>query len=423
MSLSTGPHVIAESPYLDRPAGGLAWAINRLRGESISGVLLIIGAAIAVLWMNTPGAHLYQTLQETTFGPESINLHIPLSQWASDGLLAIFFFVVGVELKRELAIGSLSSVRTAIIPMAAAVGGMIVPAAIYLLFNTGATSRGWAIPSATDIAFAVAILSIVGRRLPTSMRAFLLTLAVVDDLLAIVIIAINYTEHLALIWFFASAACVVVFALLLRAGITHWWVLIPLGVLSWGLLFQSGIHATIAGVALGMVVPARPLTGAAGRRTPAYVKPEASLVDRFEWKFGPLSAGLAVPLFALLSAGVRFDGETISAAVKDPVALGVAFGLVVGKPIGITATTWLVCRFKTISLAQNVGWADIAGLGVLAGIGFTVSMLITDLAFGKGSEHFEHGIMAVLCASVFAAVVGGLLLVYRGRVHARRGDA
>ncbi|MFV0252348.1 MAG: Na+/H+ antiporter NhaA [Beutenbergiaceae bacterium] len=387
--------------------GALRNYADTLRGESTGGILLAVGAVIAVIWANSPWAEAYTAVQTFEIGPEVLHLNLSLGSWASDGLLAIFFFVIGLELKREIVDGELRHLGTAIVPVAAAVGGMIVPALLYLAFNLTSEAgqpHGWAIPTATDIAFAVAILGIVGRSLPTALRAFLLTLAVVDDLLAIVIIAIGYSDGIAVLWILAAAAAVAVFGLLVRRGVTAWYILIPLGVVAWGLLHASGVHATIAGVALGMVVP----TG--------------GLAEHFEHVWRPVSAGFAVPVFALLVAGVPVDGGALVAAAADPVARGVVLGLVLGKPIGIVAATWLVCRFERVTLASSLKWVDVLGVGLLAGIGFTVSLLIAELAF-RSAEAGEHATLAVLMASLIAAGLGAAVLGHRSRARARAAAA
>lgn len=408
-----------EAPLFSGPRRRFDRPVDFLRGESVGGVLLMIGAAIGLIWANTPWGDGYQALREAQIGPAAWGLDLDLAQWAADGLLAIFFFVVGVELKREIVSGELRRARTAMVPIAAAAGGMAVPALFYLAFNVGGATHGWAIPTATDIAFAVAVLTLVGKRLPPALRAFLLTLAVVDDLLAILIIAVVYTDTLALLWAAGAVASAIVFAIVLRRGITHWYLTLPLALATWYFLFRSGIHATIAGVGLGMLVPAQPLRGNGAARRPTTLRPGATMADVFEHRFSPISSGFAVPIFALLSAGVAVDAGVLRDALTDPVAQGVALGLVLGKPIGITATTWLVCRLPYAQLSPGLRWADIAAMGVLAGTGFTVSMLISELAFGPGSPHSQHGIMAVLAGSLVAAAVGAIILSYRGRVHDR----
>lgn len=393
--------------------GGERNLLDTLRAERTGGVLLLIGAVAALIWANSPWAESYRTVSDTVIGPSALHLDLSIADWAKDGLLAIFFFVVGVELKREIVDGELRHVSTAIVPVVAAVGGMLAPAALYLVVNltaAGGAPEGWAVPTATDIAFAVAVLSVVGRSLPTSLRAFLLTLAVVDDLLGIIVIATVYTESLHLIWLVASVAVIALFGWLVRTrfarSVPGGLVLIVLAVTAWALMHASGVHATIAGVALGMTAPALARPGESH-----------SVAERLEHRWRPVSAGVAVPVFALFAAGVTLNGKVIGDALSDPVAQGVALGLVLGKPIGILTATWLVARFTRARLAEDLHWRDILAVGALAGMGFTVSLLIGALAFGAGSAHDEHLTVSILFASLAAAVIGGAGLAHRDRQH------
>jgi NhaA family Na+:H+ antiporter len=378
-----------------------------LRTERAGGILLLIGTVIALVWANSMWADSYETVKTTVVGPHALHLDLALETWAKDGLLAIFFFVIGLELKREIVAGELRRPATAIVPIIAAVGGMVVPAGLYVLINAtgdGGSLSGWAVPVATDIAFAIAVLSVVGRWLPNSLRAFLLTLAVVDDLLAIIIIAVFFSDSLAFGWLAASVACIVLFWFLIRKGITTAWVLLPIGLAAWALMHASGVHATIAGVALGMVVPAI-----------ARPHEKHSLAEHWEHRWRPISAGVAVPVFALLAAGVVVDGAGIAAAVADPVAQGVVAGLVIGKPVGILLFTFLVATFTRASLDRGLSWWDVLGMSALAGIGFTVSLLIGDLAFA--GDRVSEVKMAVLTASLLSALIGSAILVWRDRFY------
>jgi len=394
-----------------------------LRSERVGGALLLFGTVVALLWANIfPDS--YTAVSSFVVGPEALHLDLSLATWATDGLLAIFFFVVGLELKREIVAGELRHLQSAIVPVVAAVGGMLVPAAVYLVINLtadGGAPRGWAVPTATDIAFAVSVLAIVGRSLPNALRAFLLTLAVVDDLLAITIIGIVYTEHVSFLWLAAGAAAVALFAVLIRVGWVSGFLLVPLGLVAWACVHASGVHATIAGVALGLVVPGTTL--ATQRALKLHDEPERSLAERWEHAWRPLSAGVAVPVFAVFAAGVTLTLGSLSSAFTDPVAVGVALGLVVGKPLGIFGSTYLVARFSHARLAPGLGWGDVAAVGVLGGIGFTVSLLVAELAFGAGSRHEEHAVVAIIVASAVAAVLGGLALAHRDRYYARTAPA
>lgn len=396
---------------------------DTLRDERTGGLLLLVGAAAALLWANLAPAS-YQAVSGTVVGPAALHLDIDLAHWAADGLLAIFFFVVGLELKREITVGELRHVATAALPAAAAVGGMVVPAGIYLALNTlmpGGAPQGWAVPTATDIAFAVGVLALVGRGVPVALRAFLLTLAVVDDLLAIVIIAVGYTDTVAVGLMVASFACVAVFGVALHRGVRSPFLLVPLALAAWALLHASGVHATIAGVLLGFAVPAQP----GSVRRPRTITPPAddapadhSLAEHYEHVWRPVSAGFAVPVFALFAAGVTVEVATIGATFTQPVGLGVVLGLVLGKPLGIVLATWLVSRFTRAQLAPGLGWADVVGVGMLAGIGFTVSLLVGSLAFGTGTSLDDQVVVGVLAASLLAALGGGSVLAWRGRHHA-----
>lgn len=382
---------------------------DTLRSETTGGVLLLVGALAALVWANSPWQESYGMLREITVGPEAFHLNLSLSAWATDGLLAVFFFVVGLELKREFVCGDLRRPATAIVPMVAAVGGMIAPALIYVSINfamSGGDLAGWAVPTATDIAFTVAVLAIVSTHLPRALRAFILTLAVVDDLLAIIVIAAFYSSDLQWVWLVVSFAAIALFGFFVQRRITPWWLMTPIAFAAWAAMHASGVHATIAGVLLAFTVPAIARTGE-----------DQSLAETLEHRFRPWSASLAVPLFALCSAGVTFSSEMLTAAVSDPVAIGVAAGLVLGKPLGILTATFLVARFTRAALAPGLRWLDVLGVSALAGIGFTVSLLIGELAFGEGSPHDDHLKVAIVAGSLISALVGGIILKLRNRQY------
>ncbi|MDM7829777.1 Na+/H+ antiporter NhaA [Cellulomonas edaphi] len=402
--------------------GGERNLMDTLRQERTGGVLLLVGTAVALLWANLDPDG-YAAVSGAVVGPEALHLDLTLAAWATDGLLAIFFFVIGLELKREIVAGELRNLSTAVVPIVAAVGGMVVPATLYVLVNLqpGGDLAGWAVPTATDIAFAVSVLAVVGRRLPNALRAFLLTLAVVDDLLAIIVIAVFFTDSISVGPLAAGLGTVVVFGAVIRRGWVSPWLLVPLGVTAWAFVHASGVHATIAGVLLGLVVPATAAATQRALRTDH--PPERSLAESMEHRWRPVSAGFAVPVFAVFAAGVTFSAGVVADAVRDPVAQGVAVGLVVGKPLGIVAATLLVARFTHATLAPGLGWADVVAVGLVGGIGFTVSLLVGELAFGDGSPHDEHIVMAVLLASLVAAVLGGVALWQRDRHHGALADA
>lgn len=385
-----------------------------LRKETVGGTLLIIGAVLALIWANSPWSESYQSLVSFKFGPESLHLDLTVAHWASDGLLAIFFFVVGLELKREFVAGDLRDIRKAMVPVVAAVGGVVVPALIYVAFNLGGAVGGWAIPTATDIAFAVAILAVAGPFLPSALRMFLLTLAVVDDLIAILIIALFFTDELAVVPLVTALIPLGIFTFLVQKRIRSWWLLLPLAIVTWALVHASGVHATIAGVVLGMVVPVLRSEKAGG--------PDAGpgLSEHFEHRFRPISAGFAVPIFAFMAAGVTVGGFSgLVESWQEPVSLGVMVGLVVGKTVGIVGATWLITRLTGGRMAEGIAWIDAVGVAMLGGIGFTVSLLIGELAFGVGTPEDDHVRIAILSGSLLAALLGTAVLRTRNRVYKR----
>ncbi|MEE1619974.1 Na+/H+ antiporter NhaA [Zafaria sp. Z1313] len=396
-----------------------------LRKETIGGLVLIVAAAAAIIWANSPAAPAYFALRDFHVAVPApfLDLDLSLGHWASDGLLAVFFFLVGLELKKEFVVGDLNNFGRAVVPVTAAFGGVLVPALIFVAFNLstgGETLRGWAIPTATDIAFAVAVLAVIGSHLPSALRIFLLTLAVVDDLIAIVIIAFVYTSELKPLYLGLAVLPVLLYTFLAQRqrrffGTRPWaaWaVLLPLGILTWALVHESGIHATIAGVVLGFCVPVlrRDRANAPGA-VPDGADAPPGLAEVFEHRFRPLSTGVCVPLFAFFSAGVAIGGaDGISAALGDPVVWGIVVGLVAGKPIGIMGATWLVTKTRHASLDPDTRWSDLFGVTLLGGIGFTVSLLVSELSFGLDSPHYEHAKVAILCGSLLAALLGAAWL-------------
>jgi NhaA family Na+:H+ antiporter len=389
-----------------------------LRRESVGGILLLVAATAAMLAANL-APDFYFGLRDAHLGGTvfGIDLNLSIGHWAADGLLAIFFFLVGLELKHEFVVGDLRDVRTALVPVVAAVGGVAVPAAIYVAFNVAdpQAMQGWAIPAATDIAFALAVLAVIGSHLPAALRTFLLTLAVADDLIAIAIIAFFYSKHLAPAFLGAEIIPIGLFAFIayrFQPFLTrHWWApwltLVPLAVVAWVLCYAAGVHATVAGVMLAFAVPVRP---------PAGGDAEHGLAGILEHRVRPFSAGVAVPVFAFFSAGVVVGGlQGFVDAVTSSIGLGVILGLVAGKAIGITGSTWLVTRLRHAQLDPDLSWIDVFGLGVIGGIGFTVSLLVSELSFGQGSEFDDIGKVAILTASVLAALLAAVVLGSRNR--------
>ncbi|MDQ3105198.1 MAG: Na+/H+ antiporter NhaA [Actinomycetota bacterium] len=385
-----------------------------LRKETVGGALLLAATVVAMVWANSPYADSYTALRDHEIGPESLHLNLAMGTWAADGLLAIFFFIVGLELKREFVAGDLRDPRRAALPVLAAVGGMVAPALVYLTinFNTGnGALRGWAIATATDIAFALAILAVVGTHLPTALRTFLLTLAVVDDLFAVTIIAVFYTSDLHAMPLLAALAPLALLTLAVQRRIRSWWLLLPLAAATWALVHASGIHATVAGILLGFAVPVVRSHAAGG--------PDAGpgLAEHFEHRIRPLSAGVAVPVFAFFAAGVTIGGISgLGESLTDRVSLGIVAGLVVGKAVGVFGTTYLVARLTRAKLDPDLRWLDVLGVSILAGIGFTISLLIGDLAFGASSVR-DHLKVAVLTGSVTASILAAALLRSRNRAY------
>ena len=343
--------------------------------ETVGGAVLLAAATVALVWANSPWASSYHALTDFKIGTDDLGPHLYLSlgKWAADGLLAVFFFVVGLELKREFVAGDLRDPARAALPIAAAVGGMVVPALIFLAFAApvgDGASRGWAIPTATDIAFAVAVLAVISTHLPSALRTFLLTLAVVDDLLAIMVIAVFYTAKINLVALLLAVIPLALFAILVQRGVRSGWLLIPLALATWILVHESGVHATVAGVLLGFVVPVLRADGDGAEDPDA----EPCMAERLEHVVRPISAGFAVPVFAFFAAGVTFGGyDGLVTALSDPIALGIVGGLVVGKTLGIFGTTRLLAAFTHARLDPSLRWIDVLGVSMLAGIGFGVA--------------------------------------------------
>ncbi|MFF3110855.1 Na+/H+ antiporter NhaA [Kitasatospora sp. NPDC057904] len=383
-----------------------AYITEALRTETVGGILLLVAAVVALVWANVwPGA--YESVLDHTVGPSApLHLDLTLGDWAKDGLLTIFFFVAGIELKREFVAGELRSPSAAVLPVIAAVCGVALPAALFALINSGSGGHpgGWAIPTATDIAFALGVLAVVGSHLPSALRAFLLTLAVVDDLIAILIIAVFYSSG---IKFWALGLAFVGLALfwfLHRRGVHGWYLFVPLAFVIWALMHESGVHATVAGVAMGLML-----------RCHREGDEEHSPGEHIEHLVRPLSAGLAVPVFALFAAGVTISGPALREVFTQATPLGIVLGLLVGKTVGIFGGTWLVARFTRAELNPQLKWADMFAVAVLAGIGFTVSLLISELAFPGDLALADRSKTAVLVGSLLCAVVATVLLKLRNR--------
>ncbi|MGC9538329.1 Na+/H+ antiporter NhaA [Streptomyces sp. UG1] len=378
-----------------------------LRTETVGGLVLLVAAVIALAWANSPFGDSYERIRDFHFGIPALGLDLSVAHWTADGLLTVFFLFAGIELKRELVVGELRTPATATLPVVAALCGMVVPAAVYTATAGfgGGSLGGWAVPMATDIAFALAVLAVLSTHLPAALRAFLLTLAVVDDLGAILIIAVFFTDDLNLYALAGAFGCLVVFHLLQRMRVTGWWWYVPLGITTWALMYNGGVHATVAGVAMGMIL-----------RTVRDKDEQESPGERTGHLLHPLSAGIAVPLFALFAAGVSVSGSALGEVFTSAEMLGVVLGLVLGKTLGVFGGTYLAVRYTRARLNPDLAWADVFALAVLAGIGFTVALLIGDLSFA-GVTQTEHVKAAVLVGSLASALLASVLLLRRNRVY------
>jgi len=374
-----------------------------LRSETVGGALLITAALIGILLANSPLSEVLRAVATTQIGSDALHLNLTVQEWAADGLLAIFFFVIGCELKHELVVGTLSKPRQAALPVAAALGGMIVPALLYVAINQGGAPdalSGWGIPMATDIAFALAVLAVLGRGLPTGVRTFLLTLAVVDDLGAILVIALFYSASLHVEWLAITAVLLTLFAIAQRQRTTSPLIYVPLALGTWYAVHSAGIHPTIAGVALGLLMRVKKDPGE-----------QDAPVDRATERFHPISAAIAVPLFALFAAAVDLRSIDLGAVTGSPILLGVLVGLVIGKPIGILLAARLATALGA-KLSAGMRWIDIALVGALGGIGFTVSLLISELAF-TNEVSLGAAKIGVLIASIAAVALAAVVLALR----------
>lgn len=437
----------ADHSYLSRAI--MMPAQRFIHTEAIGGIVLLAATIAALTLANSPLASEYHHILEhhltLSFGLFTVDLTV--EEWINDGLMAIFFFVVGLEIKREVIHGQLSTVRTATLPVVAAIGGMVVPAAIYVAFNLGGSGealRGWGIPMATDIAFALGVLALLGRRIPSELRVFMLGLAVVDDLGAIAVIAFAYTETIDFAQLGIAAALVVVMMVANRLGLRQPAVTAGLAFVIWVAVLKSGVHATVAGVLIAVLTPATPATSGkqfadeseallaeyrtsivAGDRDRAEVAlgeiehlvrlTEAPL-ERMERLLHPWTSYVILPVFALANAGIHFSGGGFSdALVQNNVAIGIVVGLVVGKPIGIVLFPLVASRLGLVSLPAATKWSHVLGVGFVAGIGFTVAIFVTGLAFGDSPELIDYGKLAVLGASVVAGLLGYVILRFASR--------
>lgn len=402
---------------------GRVWArIRRIAAsDRISGLIMLAFAFVGLVLANLPWtSHMFEAVAETQLGIPGTNIILPIGHWAQDGLLTIFFLTVGLDLKQELTTGSLANPKAAAVPMLCAVGGMLMPPVLFItvisLFSrfappapgivtipTGAdipfaeAAQGWAIPTATDIAFSLAVLALFAKALPGSIRAFLMTLATVDDLLAIILIAVFFSSLNAWYWFIGIAICAAIWAFLVRLRRVPWLLVAVIGVLAWVMMFEAGVHPTLAGVLVGLLTPSREMHGEKSPRA-----------QRYASKLQPFSSLLALPIFALFATGVHF-AELSPALMLSPVVIGIIVALVIGKPLGIMITAWLSTHVAGLTMAKGLRVRDMFPAACACGIGFTVSFLIASLAY-TNTELSAEGRFGVLMASLIAALISGILL-------------
>lgn len=419
-----------------------------LHVESAGSILLLAATVVALLWVNLPiggWAEGYDHFWHTPLAIEigDWRLEESLQHWVNDGLMTIFFFVVGLEIKYELVHGDLRDPRTAALPIVAAVGGMVVPALLYVaIAGGGEAGSGWGIPMATDIAFAVGVLGVLGRRIPSAARLFLLTLAIVDDIGAILVIAVFYTADLSLGWLAAALGLLVAMAVLRAVRVWAVPVYVILGVAAWFALLESGVHATLAGVAIGLLTPAvallRPQVAADYaadclrdheldaeelHRLRFLLAESVPMVERLQSRLHPFSSYVVLPVFALANAGVALGDGMLADAVTSSVGLGIGVGLVIGKPLGIALACLLAIRLGVGRMPAGTSWAQLVGVGAVAGIGFTVSLFIAGLSFPGSAALTDEAKVGILLASVLAAVIGALVLLLASRGPGQNGTS
>lgn len=381
---------------------------NFLNAETAGGFALLIGAMTALVWVNGWGPSGYEAIWTTRLdlGLGDLGIDMDLRHWVNDGLMVFFFFLISLEIKRELVVGDLREPKAAALPIIAALGGVLVPVVLYLVIADAGAHEGWGIPMATDAAFALGVIAILGKRVGVGVKLFLVTIAVVDDVMAICVIAIAYTEGLSATWLLAALAGVVGVMAMRRLGVSAIAAYIPIGVAIWVATYESGVHATLAGVALGLLTPATPVNG-------------RSVLEELEERVHPFSSYFVLPLFALANAGVELGGSTLSDSTARNVALAVAIALVAGKFVGIAGATLLALRLRLGSLPEGVDLRGALGAAALGGIGFTVSLFITPLAFSEQTL-IEGAKIGILAGSVVSAVAGIALLAPGGSHPTRK---
>ncbi|HFL2187494.1 TPA: Na+/H+ antiporter NhaA [Pseudomonas putida] len=375
--------------------------------EAASGLLLIAAAVMALIINNSPLSYLYSGLLDVPVAVQvgALNIAKPLLLWINDGLMALFFLLIGLEVKREVVDGHLSKPAQVILPATAAVGGMVVPALIYWFINRDnpAAVAGWAIPTATDIAFALGVLALLGKRVPVSLKLFLMTLAIIDDLGAIIVIALFYSGTLSSVSLLLAAACLVALVAMNRLGVVKLGPYMIVGLILWVCVLKSGVHATLAGVALALCIPLRTRNA------------ETSPLLSLEHALHPWVAYAILPIFAFANAGVSLAGMSAD-SFTHPVPMGIAVGLLLGKTVGVFGLTWLAVKLRMAALPEGAGWGQILGVAILCGIGFTMSLFVGSLAFAPGSSDYAGmDRMGILTGSFFAAVIGYAVIAMASR--------
>ena len=435
----TGPRFIeSDRPlarYLGRPVAEF------LRVEAASGVLLLLAAVVAMWWANSQWSGSYEALWQTRvgFNAGSFSMVQDLQGWINDGLMVFFFFVVGLEIKYEIVAGHLRDPKAASVPIIAAFGGMLVPALIYTaIVGGGAAASGWGIPMATDIAFAVGVLGLLGRRIPAPARIFLLTLAIADDVGAIAVIAVFYTSDLSFLWLAIAGLVFLGIVLLRRVRVWSMQVYAVVGFVAWFATYQSGVHATVAGVALGLLTPARPLLQESVTRRHVrqaleddnisadeldrlrfLIRESVPVVARLQTALHPFASYVVLPIFALANAGVHLGDGVLGEALGSKVTMGVGVGLLFGKPIGIAAASWIAVKIGIGRLPRDTSWTMMVGLGIVGGVGFTVALFITGLSFPGNQQLTTDAKAGILAASILAGLIGALFLLFATRASAR----
>lgn len=397
-----------------------------LHTESAGGALLVAAAVVALVWANSPWRHGYDSLWHTEIGIEvgSHALRMSLQHWLNDGLMTVFFLVVGLEIKRELTSGHLAGLRAATLPIAAAVGGMVLPAALYLAIAGRTAAEGWGVPMATDIALAVGVLALAGAGAPAGLRAFLLGLAVVDDIGAIIVIAIFYSSGVGPGWLLLAAAAAVVTVLLRRMGVYQTWAYVLIGAVMWFAMHEGGIHPTLTGVVMGLLAPSTPRIApdfvdaeeladvgsvTSARSTAAIARSSVSTVEWLEHVLHPFTSYLVVPLFALANAGIELSGSSLRQAWGSPITWGILVGLVVGKPLGVLLAARLAVRSGRADPPAGTSTRQLLGAGHAAGIGFTVALFIAELAFRDNGVPDVQAITDAKVAILLGSVLSGAL--------------